>query len=64
MAKGRERDRARIARVKAALGDGREICPRCHATLRNYADICTADLDERCPGFEAVENAGNAEAAS
>jgi hypothetical protein len=63
MRKAREQARARIARVKAALGDGRAICPRCHATLRTFADICTAALDERCPGFETVENAGKAEAA-
>jgi hypothetical protein len=61
MTTARELARARIARVEAALGDGREVCPRCHATLLNFADICTADLAERCPGFEAIENAGKAE---
>ncbi len=44
-------------RVETALGDGREICSRCHATLNPYADQWTADLSGRCPGFEAVEAA-------
>lgn len=49
----------RIEKVEAALGDGRVICDRCGATLETYADKCTADLDARCPGFEAIERASN-----
>lgn len=57
----RERLRVeRIARVEAALGDGRAICDRCGATLESYADICSANFDEACPGFVAIESAGKA----
>lgn len=45
------------ARAGQELGDGREICGRCGATMHTYADRCSADLAERCPGFEAVEAA-------
>jgi hypothetical protein len=31
------------------------ICPRCGATYATYGDKCSADLDERCPGFNAVD---------
>lgn len=31
------------------------ICSRCGATLASYADLCSAALDERCPGFERIE---------
>lgn len=41
--------------VEQQLG-GRTICGRCHCTLVTFADKCTADLDQRCPGFEAIEN--------
>ncbi len=34
---------------------GRIICARCGATYATYGDKCTADLAERCPGFEAVD---------
>lgn len=34
---------------------GRIICARCGATYRTYGDKCSADLAERCPGFEAVD---------
>ena len=54
---------ARLARVEAALGDGREICPRCHATLWTYADACSAELTDPCPGFRAIEVAGQEQAA-
>lgn len=33
------------------------ICTRCGATLDTYADSCTADLDDACPGFVTIENA-------
>lgn len=36
---------------------GKTICERCGATLESFADQCTADLSERCPGFEAIERA-------
>ena len=39
----------------AAL-DG-EICDRCHASLATFSDKCTAALDDRCPGFLAIERA-------
>ena len=32
-----------------------EICARCHANLRNYADLCSADLSAACPGFMKIE---------
>lgn len=40
--------------VRARIGPG-VICARCHATFATYADACTADLAERCPGFNAVD---------
>jgi ribosomal protein L40E len=42
------------ALVQQRLGS-REICGRCRATLSTYADKCSADLDDRCPGFNVVE---------
>ena len=42
--------------IEAALA-GKVICDLCGATLETYAETCTADLSERCPGFEAIENA-------
>ena len=46
-------DRARAAE---ALGD-RVICSRCKATLATYSERCTAELDDRCEGFETYEAA-------
>ncbi len=45
--------------ARQKLGDGRVICPTCTATLETYLDgsLCTAQLDEKCPGFVAVEEA-------
>lgn len=40
--------------VRAEFGE-RVVCSRCHATLSTYADKCSADLDERCPGFNAID---------
>lgn len=40
--------------VEAAFGDG-VICARCGATLATFADVCSADLAQECPGFEAIE---------
>jgi hypothetical protein len=34
---------------------GKIICARCGATYVTYSDKCSADLDDRCPGFEAVD---------
>lgn len=31
------------------------ICERCKCRLDNFADKCTAGLQESCPGFEAIE---------
>ncbi len=42
--------------VERALGDS-VICKRCDATLKTFADACTADLAEPCPGFLAIEQA-------
>lgn len=47
---------ARIRRVEERLGD-KVICGQCGATLATYADNCSAPLDVRCPGFEAIEEA-------
>lgn len=48
-------DRRAIDRaVEAALGGGKIICDRCHATLDTFADTCTADLADECPGFTAI----------
>jgi ribosomal protein L40E len=43
-----------VAMVERKLA-GKVICARCGATIKTYADKCSADLDERCPGFEAVD---------
>lgn len=40
--------------VRERIGAG-VICSRCGASFVSYADKCTADLDERCPGFNAVD---------
>jgi ribosomal protein L40E len=34
---------------------GRVICGRCGANLKTFDEKCTADLDERCPGFDAID---------
>ena len=48
-------DQARnLKELEQAIGD-RVICSRCGATLDTYAEACTAALDERCPGLEAIE---------
>lgn len=40
--------------VRERIGSG-VICSRCCATFSTYGDKCEADLDERCPGFNAVD---------
>ena len=45
------------AAVEALIGDSAVICSRCGAKLENYGDVCSAPLDERCPGFDAIEAA-------
>jgi hypothetical protein len=55
-------DRAREQRERAwALVErklaGRTICGRCGANLVTFADKCIADLDQRCPGFDAIDAA-------
>jgi Zn ribbon nucleic-acid-binding protein len=40
--------------VRQRIGAG-IICPRCCATFATYSEKCTAPLDERCPGFNAVD---------
>jgi ribosomal protein L40E len=47
--------RERVQQIVRAEFGGRVICTRCRATLSTYADKCSADLDERCPGFNAVD---------
>ncbi|MCP3735644.1 hypothetical protein M9979_12245 [Sphingomonas sp. RP10(2022)] len=42
--------------AEAILGDS-VICERCGATMVTYADVCSAALDDPCPGFQAIENA-------
>ena len=42
--------------VEAKLGSS-VICSRCGATLATYADECSADLADPCPGFMTVEDA-------
>lgn len=42
--------------VERTLSDS-VICSKCSATLATFADACTADLCEMCPGFMAIENA-------
>jgi hypothetical protein len=54
-AKAREATEQRNRRV-AALGAA-TICDRCQATLATYGTACTAALDDRCPGFMAIEAA-------
>ncbi len=42
--------------AETILGN-RVICERCGATMQTYADACTADLGDACPGFVAIEEA-------
>jgi hypothetical protein len=42
--------------VAAKLGTGR-ICDRCGASLKTFADDCSAELDDPCPGFLAIDKA-------
>lgn len=42
--------------VERTLADS-VICDRCRATLKTFADACTADLADLCPGFMAIEQA-------
>jgi len=51
-----KRLQAERAFVERSLGDS-VICKRCSATLGTFADDCTADLAEPCPGFLAIERA-------
>ena len=41
-------------RVSVALGD-ETICARCGATYKTMNEACTADLLDRCPGFNRVD---------
>lgn len=41
--------------VEGKLGSS-VICTRCGATLDTYADACSADLADPCPGFMTIEN--------
>lgn len=40
--------------VRERMGTG-VICARCGATYATYGEKCSADLAERCPGFNAVD---------
>jgi len=51
-----QRLRDERAFVERSLGDS-VICKRCDAKLGTFADACTADLAEMCPGFLAIEQA-------
>lgn len=42
--------------VEAELGSA-VICARCGCTLATFADKCSADLDEACPGFQRIDKA-------
>ena len=33
------------------------ICDRCGATLDTFADQCSAELDDACPGFLVIDAA-------
>lgn len=45
------------AKVEVFLGMKRIICSRCNCTLSDYADKCTATLNQTCPGFVTIEKA-------
>jgi hypothetical protein len=51
------------AYVEQTLGET-VICDRCGATLATYADTCTADLQDACPGFLRIEETREAFARS
>lgn len=51
-----ERMQNEHAFIVAKFGDD-PICPRCSATLDTFADVCSADLTDACPGFLAIDNA-------
>jgi hypothetical protein len=40
--------------VRERMGAG-VICTRCGATYATYGEKCSADLAERCPGFNAID---------
>ena len=42
------------ALVQQRIGAG-VICGRCGAKFASFADKCEADLDERCPGINAID---------
>jgi hypothetical protein len=33
---------------------GKVICATCGATAATIDDVCSADLDQRCPGLDAI----------
>jgi len=37
--------------------EGLKICRTCNATLATFAEVCSADLSEVCPGFLTIEAA-------
>lgn len=49
--------------VESSLSDS-VICKRCAATLKSFADVCTAGLSDPCPGYLAIEKAKTDFAAS
>jgi hypothetical protein len=60
LAQSEAREAERIAKVAAHRGrvealKGTVICARCGATIETYADTCSAELDDACPGFVRIE---------
>jgi len=53
---GAKMNEAEWKRVEEKLGSA-IICDRCGATLDTFNEACTADLDDACPGFNAIEKA-------
>ena len=51
--KAKERRLARAWFAAGRLLDA--TCERCGCRIAEMADKCTADLDDPCPGFNAVE---------
>ncbi len=45
-----------MSAIEAELG-GKTICRRCNGRLCDYQQKCDARLDERCPGFDAIDEA-------
>ncbi len=41
--------------VEKSIGLDTTICSRCYATLRRYSEMCSASLDDKCPGFLTIE---------